>query len=441
MQEADIDKSQKTVIVWFRRNLRLEDNKVLTLAHKSGLHVLPLFIFDQNILDPLPKEDARLDFIHSSLLNIHEALEAFNSGLLLRKGTPVEIFSELFTNYNVQELCYAEDFEPYAIDRDNKIKKLADRHGVKVKTCLDHVMFHPKQIKTNEGNPYHVYTPYSKSWLSKLKSEHHESAGTDAKSMRWIEYRERMLTLEDIGFRKTNIEVPKFNNSETLMKNYDETRNFPARNGTSRLSVHLRFGTVSIRKIVRDAIKINDTTFLKELIWREFFITVLYHHPETIDTEFKPKYRNLPWNYDEKKFKRWCNGQTGIPIVDAGMRELNNTGFMHNRVRMITACWLTKNMLHDWRLGERYFAEKLLDFELASNVGNWQWAAGTGVDAAPYFRIFNPFTQADKFDPKKAYIEEYVPEWNSEIYPEPVVDYKESRKKCLDFFKEHTNDN
>ncbi len=427
-------------LLWLRRNLRFQDNVPLSEALQAGLPLLPIFIFDTNILNELnDKADSRVTFIHSCLEKLNEELAPYGSTVHCFIGSPDEIFANILNSWPINSIFVAKDFEPYAVRRDTKIASLAKRQGVIFSSFTDHVVFHPNDIVNKSNEPYNVYTPYSKMWLSRFDETTIQVKKVALSKSALVQQKADLPSLKKVGFTKNDLAPGQSKIPKNFLDNYVANRDFPDKDFTSRLGVHLRFGTIGIRSLVKKARQAEDITFLKQLIWREFFIQILHHYPNSVTEAFKPKYRNMPWKYNEDYFEKWKNGMTGIPIVDAGMRELNATGFMHNRVRMIVASWLTKNLLHDWRLGERYFASKLLDFELASNVGSWQWVAGTGVDAAPYFRIFNPFTQAKKFDPESKYIKTWIPELDSMNYPPPMIDYKESRARCLDFYKKHTN--
>ncbi|WP_282054758.1 cryptochrome/photolyase family protein [Maribacter luteus] len=431
---------KKVSIFWFRRDLRLDDNVGLAQALKSASHVLPIFIFDKEILLQLPKNDARVTFIHQTLTRISERLKKdFNSSLGIYHGQPLEVFESIYKDFNIEAVYTNHDYEPYAIKRDKRIQEFLERKSITFHTFKDQVIFEKEEVVKNDGDPYVVYTPYKNKWKEKFNSSALSKQIKDHKlPHNFIENKNLpFLTLEQIGFETSDIKVPDFTTSEDLIDNYEATRNFPGiDNGTSRIGPHLRFGTVSIRKIVTKAIASKNEVFWNELIWREFFMQILWHFPHTINNAFKPKYDRIPWRNNEEEFEKWKHGQTGYPLVDAGMRELNATGYMHNRVRMLVASFLCKHLLIDWRWGEAYFAEKLLDFELSSNVGNWQWAAGSGVDAAPYFRIFNPTTQIDKFDKKHEYINQWVPELQELTYPTKMVDHKMARERCLKVYKE-----
>jgi deoxyribodipyrimidine photo-lyase len=423
-------------IFWFRRDLRLEDNVGLFHALTSGEEILPLFIFDEEILSQLPKEDARVTFIHELLTKIQEQLQAVGKSLAVFHGNPKVVFEKLLKENTISTVFTNHDYEPYARKRDKEIYQLFKEHDIAFKTSKDQVIFEKSEVVKDDGLPYVVFTPYSKKWKERFKSiqlVHHESEKNLDKI---IEHSYPFLSMEAIGFKPSKIKTVPFNTSEKVIDNYEAARNFPALNGTSLLGAYLRFGAVSIRKMIAKAIESKNETFWNELIWREFFMQILWHFPHTMNKSFKEKYDRIQWNNSEVDFKNWCEGKTGYPMVDAGMRELNTTGHMHNRVRMVVASFLCKHLLIDWRWGETYFAQKLLDYEQASNVGNWQWAAGSGVDAAPYFRIFNPTEQIKKFDKDWKYIKKWVPEVETSNYPQPIVDHKEARERCLKVYKE-----
>lgn len=421
-------------VCWLRRDLRLYDHRPLYHALGGKYPVVLLFIFDTDILGELDhKKDPRVHFIHDTLKELNEELAAFSTSVVIKHGNPEQVWKELLNELHVHEVFAGQDFEPYAKKRDNKIAKLLRDREIPFHLMNDHVIF-PNIYKDN-GEPYLVFTPYKKKWLERFNAQDIETYDTDPLLKNLYSFTPRSLPdLTQIGFESTSIPFPARIIPKEIIKNYHQTRDFPALRGTTRLGVHLRFGTVSIRECIKVAGKLNQT-WLSELIWREFFITILDHFPHTIEQAFKEKYNSIPWRNNRAEFDKWCQGQTGYPIVDAGMRQLNTTGFMHNRTRMIVASFLTKHLLIDWRWGENYFAQKLLDYEQASNVGNWQWAAGTGVDAVPYFRIFNPFTQAKKFDPQQAYISQWVPEIGSEKYPSPMVNHSAARIRALETYK------
>lgn len=431
--------SSSQCLFWFRRDLRLDDNHGLFRALKLGPPVVPIFIFDPNILDGLPRQDRRVEFILLQLKDLHETLGArFGSALRVEVGSPVEVFERLFNSLKVKYLVFNEDYEPYACDRDRAVSEMASRYGVHVQSFKDQVIFAKDEVVKEGGSPYLVYTPYSKRWLSLLKPEHLTSYPSLERGSGFV--RDRLIAgppgLKELGFSGTGTEFPGLELSDSVLKGYARKRDLMAEQGTSRLGLHLRFGTVSIRKLIHQARALSPV-YLKELIWREFFMQMLFHFPNTVDRPFDARYDGFPWRNNKDEFNAWCEGRTGYPLVDAGLRELNATGYMHNRARMVAASFLTKHLLIDWRWGERYFAEKLLDFELASNVGNWQWAAGCGCDAAPYFRVFNPALQAKKFDPEGKYVRSWVPELGTERYPKPMVDHEYARRRALMIFDQH----
>ncbi len=427
---------EKINIFWFRRDLRLNDNVGLFHALEASLPVLPIFIFDKKILGKLSlKTDARVTFIYHQLEKIKQELEKAGRSLKVLHSTPLEAFQGLWTEYEIKTVFTNRDYEPDALERDTEMENFLKSKNIGFLTFKDHVIFEKNEIVKDNGEPYTVFTPYSKKWkllladktIPQFKSEKLLSKVLQNKPF-------PMPTLENIGFEESRISIPMSDVSTELIANYALTRDIPSLKGTSRLGIHLRFGTVSIREITIKAQKQSET-FLNELIWRNFFIDILWHFPHVVNKSFKPKYDFIQWRNDEKEFEKWCRGETGFPMVDAGMRELNETGFMHNRVRMVTASFLVKHLLIDWRWGEAYFAEKLLDFELASNNGNWQWAAGCGCDAAPYFRIFNPESQQKRFDPEGKYILKWVPEYGTLSYPQPMVEHTSARERTLATFK------
>ncbi len=432
--------SEKVSVFWFRRDLRLDDNVGFLAALKSDYPVLPIFIFDKEILDKLPKADARVTFIFETLQKMRSELQKEReSSIALFYGSPKLIFENLLTDYKVQEVHTNSDYEPYAKERDEAIQTLLVKNKITFKTHKDQVIFEKDDVLKDDGDPYVVYTPFKNKWKSLFNPEKDLEIHHTSSFLKNLMENSRLpnLSLSDMGFEKSIIEIPDYTVTPSLINNYEDTRNYPAiENGTSRLGPHLRFGTVSIRKMMKKAIAEENEVFWSELIWREFFMQILWHFPFTKDKSFRSKYDRIVWRNNEAEFEKWKSGQTGYALVDAGMRELNTTGYMHNRVRMLTASFLCKHLLIDWRWGEAYFAEKLLDFDLSANVGNWQWAAGSGVDAAPYFRIFNPMTQVDKFDKQKKYINTWVPELQEFGYPEMMVDHKMARERCLKTYKE-----
>ena len=426
-------------IFWFRRDLRLDDNVGFLEALKSDYPVLPIFIFDKEILDKLPKDDARVTFIYETLQKMRDRLQNdHTSSLALFYGKPIDIWKQILKDYEVKEVYTNRDYEPYAKKRDEEISSLFEEKDIDFKTFKDQVIFEKDDVVKGDGEPYIVYTPYKNKWLETFNEDNDLKIHYTSQHLNNLVENSRLpnLTLSEMGFETSSLKIPDYDVTPTLIDNYEDTRNFPAQDGTSRLGPHLRFGTVSVRKMVKKALAENNQVFWSELVWREFFMQILYHYPETVNTAFRKKYDRIDWRNNEEEFEKWKTGTTGFLLVDAGMRELNTTGYMHNRVRMLTASFLCKHLLIDWRWGETYFAEKLLDYEQASNVGNWQWAAGSGVDAAPYFRIFNPMTQVDKFDKERKYIKKFIPEYDTSEYPEKMVDHKEARERCLKTYKQ-----
>ncbi|GAB4399611.1 MAG: deoxyribodipyrimidine photo-lyase [Microscillaceae bacterium] len=426
-------------VFWFRRDLRLEDNAGLWQALQSGKPVLPIFIFDRDILDSLPKPyDARVDFLHQTLRALKAKLRAIGTDLWVYYDQPRAVFQQLTQQYSVEAVFTNRDYEPYAKARDGQISDLLRDKGITFAHFKDQCIFEHTEVRTGQGGVYGVFTPYSRRWKALLAEQGLPHYDTEPLWAHFLKITAEVNPpplpfLEEMGFAPTNQHFPPASLPEKIVRVYDQQRNFPARPGTTRLSIHLRFGTVSIREMVRQA-QILNQTWLNELIWRDFYMMILDYYPQLINTSYRPEYDQITWRNNEAEFAAWCEGKTGYPIVDAGMRELNKTGFMHNRVRMITASFLTKHLLVDWRWGERYFAQKLLDFELSSNNGGWQWAAGSGTDAAPYFRIFNPEAQTKKFDPDLQYIKKWVPEFQSLSY-KPIVDHAFARQRCLDTYQ------
>jgi deoxyribodipyrimidine photo-lyase len=427
---------QKTAVFWFRRDLRLHDNHGLYQALNQEESVLPLFIFDTEILDRLTnKQDARVEFIHQQVLTLKKELEKSGSSIRVIHGKPAVVFNGLFNEFEITSVYTNKDYEPYARKRDREIETLLRSKGIGFNLYKDHVLFEEDEILNNSGKPYTVFTPYSRKWRMLYNGNQVITYASEELKGKFLKTGAfRVPSLNELGFEKSDIRFSSPEMPEEIIRNYAKTRDLPFLQGTSRLGVHLRFGTVSIRELTIKAAGWSEV-FLNELIWRNFFSTVLWHFPHVVDRAFKPQDDRIQWSNNEKEFDLWCKGETGYPMVDAGMRELNSTGFMHNRVRMITAGFLTKHLLIDWRWGEAYFAEKLLDYELASNNGNWQWAAGTGCDAAPWFRIFNPETQQRKFDPKGEYILKWVPEYGTPGYATPVVEHKIARERALQVYQ------
>ena len=429
-------------VFWFRRDLRLDDNAGLYHALKKGMPVLPIFIFDKNILDKLEdKNDGRVEFIHQAILTLNEKLIEFGSSIKVFYSTPEKVFKDLTKEYTIQSVFTNHDYEPYADERDGAVKDFLSKHKIEVKTYKDQCIFEKEEVTKDDGKPYTVFTPYSRKWKLRLTDFHVKAYPNKKYFKHFIQTKTFDIpTLNEMGFEKSGLEFPLTTISKSIVTNYKEQRDFPAIKGTSKLSVHLRFGTVSIRALAKQALVLNET-WLNELIWRDFYMMILYHFPHAAINSFKPQYDRIEWRNNESEFKAWCEGKTGFPIVDAGMRELNETGFMHNRVRMIVASFLVKDLLIDWRWGEAYFAKKLLDFDLSANNGGWQWAAGSGCDAAPYFRVFNPTEQTKKFDPKYEYIKKWIPEFNTAKYPKPIVDHSSARLRVLAVYKEALSEN
>uniref|UniRef100_UPI004048D46B cryptochrome/photolyase family protein n=1 Tax=Polaribacter sp. TaxID=1920175 RepID=UPI004048D46B len=421
------------VFFWFRRDLRLEDNVALYKALSLNEPVVPVFIFDHQILAELPKDDARLGFIYETLQKIDSQLKELGSSLLIKQGDPLEVWKELFKETTFAALYFNTDYEPYGQQRDAAVSTYLTSKQVPVNAFKDQVIFETNEIVKDDGLPYTVFTPYKNKWLNKFHSELDLKAYDIAnKTENFYRFDANFPSLESLGFRESPIKVKPYNFD--FLDRYDLIRDYPADDKTSYVSPYLRFGLISVRKMVAKALKTN-ATYLSELIWREFFMQILYHFPKVVTQNFKQKYDTVPWRNNEAEFQRWCSGTTGYPMVDAGMRQLNETGYMHNRVRMITAGFLCKHLLIDWRWGEAYFAKKLLDFDLSANNGNWQWAAGTGCDAAPYFRVFNPAEQQKKFDKDGIYIKKWIPEIHELTYPLPMVDHKLARDRAINTYK------
>lgn len=427
----------KVQLFWFRRDLRLQDNAGLYHALHAGIPVVPIFIFDKNILDRLEDQsDRRVAFIHAAITAMQAELAQLGSSLEVYYGKPQEVFKQLLTKYKVDTVFLNHDYEPYARERDTQIEALLAAHGTTMQTFKDQVIFEKLEVVKDDGKPYTVFTPYSRKWKAKLTTDHL----TEFQTEKYFKYFHQQKpfpipSLESMGFIDSSQPFPSKKVKETIIENYTSNRDFPGlENGTSKMGVHLRFGTISIRALAKRAKELNET-YLNELIWRDFYHTILWHYPKLGEgASFKPEYDRIEWRNNEEEFKCWCEGNTGYPIVDAGMRELNATGFMHNRVRMIVASFLTKHLLIDWRWGEAYFAQKLLDFDLAANNGGWQWASSSGCDAAPYFRVFNPYLQTEKFDKDLKYIRKWVPEFQEFSYPKPIVAHELARKRVLEVY-------
>lgn len=425
---------------WFRRDLRLQDNhglyQALTFAKANNSSVSCIFIFDINILERLPnKKDTRVQFLHQQTLILKSQLQDLGSDLEVWHGNPLTIWKSIIEQKSPNAVFLNEDYEPRAIERDNNVSSMCSERGIAFERFKDHCIFEKAEVTKDDGKPYTVFTPYSRKWKARLAQYPITFYPSEALPGFFTQIKDLSThpSLEEMGFESFPFEYPEKTVSQQLIKEYDGKRNFPAVKGTSRLGLHFRFGTISIREKLQKALLLNET-FVNELIWRDFYLQILWHFPQVAQSSFKPQYDKIEWLNNEKDFERWKSGNTGYPIVDAGMRELNASGFMHNRVRMIVASFLTKHLLIDWRWGEAYFAEKLLDFELASNNGGWQWAAGSGCDAAPYFRVFNPTLQTEKFDKQFAYIKKWVPEFGTHQYANPMVDHAFARNRCLETY-------
>ena len=427
--------NENAVIFWFRRDLRLEDNTGLWQALSSGYKVIPVFIFDTEILGKLEPDDPRVSFIFKSLNNINLKLKNVGSEIYFLHGTPEDSFKQLLSEFNVKGVYVNSDYEPYAIRRDKEIHKILESKGIPLHSFKDQVIFEKSDIVKDDGKPYTVYTPYSNRWLKNFDVKLIAEMPSESLIGNLMKLPHILSTsMESIGFRKSEIPVRNPDLNESSIAKYNLTRDIPSLEGTSLAGPHLRFGTMSIREVMRKTFSINQV-FTKELIWREFFMQILYHFPHVDGRSFRPEYDRIIWMNNEEHFEKWCAGKTGFPLVDAGMRELFQTGYMHNRVRMVAANFLTRHLLTDWRWGEAWFASRLLDYELSSNNGNWQWSAGTGCDAAPYFRIFNPDLQVKKFDPELKYIKKWIPELGTNDYPSPIVDHSFARNRAIDYYK------
>ncbi|MFC5411570.1 cryptochrome/photolyase family protein [Larkinella bovis] len=428
--------TEPVVLFWYRRDLRLHDNAGLYHALRSGQPVLPVFIFDQTILETLDdRNDRRVNFIYQTIQALQEAFTKLGTSLIVRAGKPLEVYRKLLNELPIRAVYTNYDYEVYAKERDQAVADLLRENGVAFHAYKDQTLFDRDEILTGNGSPYTVFTPYSRRWLDKLNHVYLQSYPTEAYVRNFLTINPQPIpTLEALGFQPSKASFPAKTVADRLLAHYKESRDFPAQPGTSELGIHLRFGTISIRELARQAHQ-QSATFLNELIWRDFYFQVLDHFPHVEKRAFRPAYDHIRWRNHEGEFQRWCEGQTGYPIVDAGMRQLNETGWMHNRVRMITASFLCKHLLIDWRWGEAYFARKLRDYDLAANNGGWQWAAGSGTDAAPYFRVFNPTLQAQKFDPQSDYIRRWVPEFQSLSYPQPMVDHPMARNRAIEVYK------
>lgn len=430
-----MNSKNKIVVFWFRRDLRLEDNVGLFHALQSNFPVFPIFIFDMDVLERFEaKKDRRVDYIHQALNHIHSELRQYKATLHTYSGKSAEVFKSLSEEYDIQQVICNRDYEPQAIERDTEIYNFFTSKNISFKAYKDQVIFDKNDILKKDSTPYSIYTPYSKQWRSKLNPIDYKSFENDYSNL-FQEAPTQIHSLSEIGFEKTDMIFEKPTLDAGIIDTYDKLRDYPAKQGTTKLGIALRFGTISIRKCVAFALKHNQT-WLSELIWREFFMQILYHYPKVVNHSFREKYDQINWRNNEKEFALWCEGETGYPIVDAGMRQLNKTGYMHNRVRMVVASFLCKHLLIDWRWGEAYFAQKLNDYDLSANNGNWQWAAGSGCDAAPYFRVFNPELQTKKFDKELQYIRKWVPELETLSYPKPIVEHKFARERALRVYNE-----
>lgn len=431
---------QSINIFWFRRDLRLHDNAGFYRALKNGKPVLPLFIFDKVILDKLEdKDDARVTFIYQSLVKMDQELKKQGSSILIKNTSPIEAYTEILNEYTVDTVFTNHDYEPYAKQRDTEIAQFLTDKGSKFYTFKDQVIFDRKEIVKADGSPYTVYTPYARKWKEKLNDFYLKAYPVEKYFKNLFKINLNFPSIQSIGFEISSLPIPD-QEYKSVIADYAKTRDFPALEGTSRISHHLRFGTVSIRELATAANQSAEKTWLNELIWRDFYAMILWHFPQTMDHSYKTDFDKIEWRKNAADFQAWCEGKTGYPLVDAGMRQLNTIGWMHNRLRMVTASFLSKDLLIDWRLGEHYFSRKLLDYDMSSNVGGWQWATGTGTDAAPFFRIFSPDAQTKKFDPKLEYIKKWVPEYGDFTkYPKPIVDHKEARERCLAAFKKALN--
>ncbi len=431
-----------TALFWHRRDLRIDDNKGLFEALKQNEIVHPIFIFDKSILDKLPKNDQRILFIYQEIESLKKSYQNLGSDLWVYYSEPSEIIPKIAQELNCSSVYFNNDYEPYALQRDQEIQVSLNNIKIEIIGNKDHVIFEKNEVLKDDGKPYTIFTPYSRKWKANLKEEDLREYSIEKHSGNLVQKQQEkaLITLEEMGFEsKVLHDFPDRIAKNEILKNYHLSRNFPAVKGTSKLSLHLRFGTISIRNLALIAREQNET-YLNELIWRDFYQMIIFHFPKSAENSFKTQYDKIIWEKNEVHFDSWCTGKTGYPIVDAGMRELNATGFMHNRVRMVVASFLTKHLLLDWRLGAAYFAEKLLDFELASNTGGWQWAAGCGCDAAPYFRVFNPQAQQEKFDKSLEYIKKWVPEYGTSSYPEPIIEHKFARERILQRFKSALNE-
>jgi len=430
---------QEISICWLRRDLRITDNAALYHALRGGYPVLILFIFDRKILDKLPeKNDPRVTFIHETLQQLNLQLAHYQSAIFIKYNTPEKAWNEIIGAYKVRSVYTNHDYEPYARERDDSLAEYLASEHIKFKTFKDQVIFEKNEILKADGKPYTVFTPYFRQWLQKLNDFYVQPYPVKKYLKNLLTNSASIPTLKEMGFEDSHERFPSIA-FEHKLGSYEDKRDFPAEDATTHIGLHLRFGTLSIRHAAKEAVKQQAEKWLSELAWRDFYMMILWHFPQTSKQSFKPAYENIKWRNNETEFQAWCEGKTGYPLVDAGMRQLNETGYMHNRVRMVVASFLTKHLLIDWRWGEAYFAEKLLDYEMASNVGGWQWACGCGNDAAPYFRVFNPELQAKKFDPENQYIYKWAPEYKQQKHVQPIVDHAFARERVLKVFKEALN--
>ena len=443
MMENNKINSSTINLFWHRRDLRIEDNSGLFKALTSGQKIQAVFIFDSNILNLLSdKEDARITFIYREISRLKAEYQSLGADLLVLYGDSIELIPQLALEMGADVVFTNRDYEPKAVLRDTRIDELLATHKIKFIGAKDHVIFEKDEITKGDGSPYTIYTPYANKWREKFKDQSYTPFPTENyfHYLAPIYSAQQLLSLEEMGFKENKkIDFPPLTIPTEILQNYHETRDYPSIKGTSKLSIHLRFGTISIRKLVQVA-STKNPVYLNELIWRDFYQMIIHHFPQSVKEAFKVKYERIEWEHNEIHFNAWCEGKTGYPLVDAGMRELNNTGFMHNRVRMVVASFLCKHLLLDWKWGAAYFAEKLLDYEEASNIGGWQWAAGCGCDAAPYFRVFNPTLQQQKFDPKFDYIKKWVPEFGTKAYPEPIIEHTFARDRVINRYKYALNE-
>jgi len=472
---------KKNALFWFRRDLRLQDNTALYYALNNADTVACIFVFDKNILSELGKADTRVDFLWHTLNSLKEELKQLGSDLIIVHDNPEKIIPELAIKYGVSAIYCNEDYEPKARQRDRTVAELVREKNIDFFSYKDQCVFSKEEILNSQHQAYTVFTHYAQAWRKKFTLDFIKEYPSESFLNKLAKFKtQKIPELSSIGFEQTNISKMKigFSNKEAVqlfntftekkINHYKVLRDFPSISGVSYLSVHNRFGTISVRHLLREAIMLKDQnpmneesidTWISELIWRDFYFQLLYNFPHVAYEPFHSEYNDFPWENDMEKFQKWCDGETGYPLIDAAMKQLNQTGYMHNRLRMVVASFLTKHLLVDYRLGEQYFAAKLLDFDLSANNGGWQWAASTGCDAQPYFRIFNPILQSEKFDPHGKFIKKMLPifslidekyvhnpsEYKEELkmlginlgieYPEPIVNHKQARQRTLDIFK------